>query len=265
MPDRFSEASPNRGDGAPDEPHLVEAQHLRKVRALTEDETGLRFEALVLFAEPLFDLYELDATEAFMIKHDPASADDSAVLALEAARLFWAYFSLPDAERAEQEDTLADFLLGPGHTPEDHADFETLLDRMADQWAMLTPEDRATAESANAPTLSLSALVAHPAFAHGAPGEAQEYGPDGLSEVEARALFAQPLFDTLADVDEMEAAMDRASSYWTMAHLAASERESHLTAFVQRSSAMANERAALEREARMMLARFDQLFPERRT
>lgn len=263
MPDRFPDPS-HAGDGAPDDPQHVEAQRLRKVRALTENETGLRFESLVLFAEPLFELYELDATEAFMIKHDPAAADDSAVLALEAARLFWAYFSLPDAERAEQENTLADFLLGPGHTPDDHADFEMLLDRMADQWSMLTTEDRATAESADTPTLSLSALVAHPAFAHGPSGEATMYGPDGLSEVEARALFAQPLFESLVDVDEMEAAMDRASSYWTMAHAEPSEREAHLSAFVQRAAVTPPERAVLEREGRMMLARFDQLFPEHR-
>lgn len=237
--------------------------HQQKVQILTRDETGLRFESLVLFADPLFELYGIDSSEAFALKHEPDEADEATVAVLEAARLLWAYFSIPDSVRHEQHDQLADYLLGPDHNPQDEADFDEIIERMQQQWEMLMPEDRAVAEGVEHQTLGLEALLAHPAFAMPSPKEeGGSYGPDGLGVLEAQALFAQPLLDQTTDPDEMEVALERASAYWEIAHTEGAARETALHAAVKSFGNSAEERGRVEQEARDMLTRFAELFPE---
>jgi hypothetical protein len=251
------------GDGA--SPAVDASERQAKVRSLVNEETGLRFEPLVLFAEPLFDMYDLDPGEAFALRQNPDDADEAVVAVVEAARLLWAYFRLSPAEQLDRHATLASFLLGPEHSIEEEADLEHLIDRMREQWDLLMPEDRQLAESAEAPTLGFDDLVAHPAFAAGhAVEERGTYGPENLSELEAQALFAQPLLDSASEPDEMEAALERASAYWELAHRRGAVRESLRSELVQQFGITAGERRRIEKEADEMLARFDQLFPEHR-
>lgn len=245
--------------------HLLLAQHQRKVRALVGNETGVRFDSLALFAEPLFELYDLDASAAFELHTHPDEADEATIAVMEAARLLWAYFSLSPKERAARHDTLAAFLLGPNATPEDEADLDAVLHVAESHWDLLTPEDVALAEGIEPTTLDFDALLAHPAFATPAadPTTEHTYGPDRLSEMEARALFAQPLLEREHDPDALDQAMERADEYWTLAHLQGLEREAYLDELVDAIALDADEAEAVRAEARTMLARFQSLFPNR--
>lgn len=258
-------ASAARGDGASalTDAHLLLAQHQRKVRALVDDETGVRFESLALFADPLFELYGLDAMAAFELHARPDEADETTVAVMEAARVLWAYFSLPAKQRTTRRDALAAFLLGPDAAPEDEADLDTLLDAVETHWDTLTPEDVALAEGVEAETLGFDALLAHPAFALPAAEHTAErtYGPERLSEMEARALFAQPLLEPHTDPDDLDAAMERADEYWTLARLHGVEREVYLDELVEALAIDEEEAAAIRAEAEAMTERFRSLFP----
>src|SRR5690606_39701090 len=73
------------GDGASamSDAHALLAQHERKVRALVTNETGLRFESLALFAQPLFELYDLDPAAAFELHQHREEADETTVAVME--------------------------------------------------------------------------------------------------------------------------------------------------------------------------------------
>jgi hypothetical protein len=81
-----------------------------------------------------------------------------------------------------------------------------------------------------------------------------------MSEMEARALFAQPLLEQETDPDELEEVMERADDYWTLAQLQGLEREAYLTEIVEANAIDADEAAAIRAEAEQMIARFQQLF-----
>ena len=258
-------AAPAGGDGASamSDAHALLAQHERKVRALVTNETGLRFESLALFAQPLFELYDLDPAAAFELHQHREEADETTVAVLEAARVLWAYFSLPEAERSARYGALGLFLLGPEATDEDEADLDTLLDMLESHWEALTPEDLALAADDEHPVLDFDALLAHPAFA---PPEGtatrRTYGPDRLSEMEARALFAQPLLEPHTDPDDLDAAMERADEYWTLARLHGVEREVYLDELVEALAIDEEEAEAIRAEALAMTERFRSLFPD---
>jgi hypothetical protein len=266
-PDLSPRSAPSSGgDGAsahPD-PHLLLAQHQRKVHALLSGTTGLRFDALALFAEPLFEVYGLDAAEAFALPRNPDAADEATVTVLEAARLLWAWFALPERVRAERRPALTAFLLGPEHEADEEQDLDHVLYRMEEHWDLLTEEDRQLAHAGPEPPLGFDALLAHPAFAQDAtaspPGP---YGPEGLSELEAQALFAQPLLDGTEDADQMESALERAHAYWELAHIRGSERELFLRELIHQFGREMGGAEGVEQEAHRMLARFAELFPER--
>ena len=270
MHDLFDDAflpdfAPAGGDGAsaPTDEHALAAQHERKVRALAEDETGLRFTSLALFAQPLFELYELDPAEAFALHAAPDTADETTVAVLEAARVLWAYFSLDAAGRAEHRPALADFLLGPAPGDEDMADFDVMLDTMEGHWDLLTPEDLDLARSDTHDLLAFDALLAHPAFHHEVASHPEPtYGAEGLGEMEARALFAQPLLERLDDPDDLDLAMERADEYWALAQLHGVAYEARLDEFVDAFALSADEGVQLRAEAEAMRARFRSLFPE---
>lgn len=258
--------APSRGDGADaltDEDRL-RAQQLRKARALAHDETGVRFESLALFAEPIFRLYDLDPSLAFSVKEHPTEADEVTVAVLETARVLWAYLSLPAQGRAARYDALAEALLGPNHGPDDEADLDLLLETVQAHWAAMTPEDLALAHSAETPPLDFDALLAHPAFAaeEAAPATERRYGPSQLNEMEARALFAQPLLGDATDPDALDAAMERAEEYWMLAQLHGLERGVYLQEIIDALALDEAEAARIREEAERMVRRFYELFPE---
>ena len=234
----------------------------RLTRTLADGETGVQYEALALFAEPLFSMYDLDAADAFRLREGPDAVADDTVALLETARVLWAFFSLPHSERAHMRQALAAQLVGEDPSEEDWMALDGLLDTVAVHWQALLPEEVEAAQDVEAETLDFEALLHHPAFRVGTLEDDAThagFGPDGLSETEARALFAQPLLEApevVVDPDAFEAAMERADAYWDLARTGGDP-----AAFAE-EHADRGERDAVEAEARRMQGRFRELFPE---
>ncbi|HLA64812.1 MAG TPA: hypothetical protein VK610_10325, partial [Rhodothermales bacterium] len=253
----------DNGPGAPPVPARVDA----RVDALVSEATGLRYDSLVLFAEPLFQQFGLDLADAFALRENPRAAEPEVVALLEAARLLWSYFELPAAERDGQRAALATHLLGAEPTEADWAEVEAVLAAVEPYWEAMSPEERAASRKPGTPWLDWDALMAHPAFQleseHAE--STRGFGPEGIGEMEARALFAQPLVEAAAadgDVDALEAAIDRATHYWTIATAHPGDQAGALDEAVATLAGSPAERPAVAEEARQMLARYQALFPE---
>ncbi len=236
----------------------AEALSERKTRlasALVTGETGVQYEALALFAEPLFSLYEHDPSEAFALRGNPEEADDEAVALLEMARVLWAFFSMPPPERAHKRPALAAQLVGDDPTDEDWLSLDALMDAAEIHWQALLPEEIAAAQATGHPTLDFEALLQHPAFHLGTEDIASVFGPESLSDAEARALFAQSMLDDAGpDIDAFEDALARADTYWDIAQQP--DPDDALESF-------ANEQpdpGVIRAEGRIMLERYRQLF-----
>lgn len=230
----------------------------RLLDAVVSGETGVQFESLALFAEPLFTLYDLEPGDAFAALTDPSAVSDDVVALLETARVLWAFFSLPVSERAHRRQALAAQLVGEEPDPDEWLDLEGVIESVEVHWKALSRSEIEMAEDTGHPTLDFDGLLAHPAFRiETDPDPAHAgFGEGGLSETEARALFAQPLLDSpevLLDEDAFEGAISRADAYWQ-----AAARGLSAEAVV---GELDDERATLE-EARMMLARHAELFPK---
>lgn len=236
----------------------AEALSARKARlasALVTGETGVQYEALALFAEPLFALYEHDPAEAFALRGDPAEADDEAVALLEMARVLWAFFSMPPPERAHKRPALAAQLVGDDPTDEDWLSLDALMDTAEIHWHALLPEEIAAAQATGHPTLDFEALLQHPAFHLGAEDTASGFGPESLSDAEARALFAQSMLDDVGpDLDAFEDALARADAYWEIA------QEPDPTAALDAFAREQADPAAIRAEGTRMMARYRTLF-----
>lgn len=237
----------------------------RLARVLSKGETGVQYESLALFAEPLFALYELDAADAFRLREDPTTVPDDAVALMETARVMWAFFSLSPAERAHKRQALASQLVGEDPSEEDWISLDGLIEMLEIHWQALLQEEINAAQQTGHPTLDFDALLHHPAFRvtdelHDA--TTAGFGPSGLSEVEARALFAQPLIEdpeVLIDPDAFDAALGLADEYWSLAQSTEGDPAPAAQAFAREH---AGDRSAedLEREAVQMIERYRELF-----
>lgn len=235
----------------------------RLTRVLVDGETGVQYESLALFAEPLFSSYGLDAADAFRLRDAPDDVADDTVALLETARVLWAFFSLPHAERAHKRQSLAAQLVGEDPSEEDWVALDGLIESTGIHWQAMLPEEVDMAQDTGHQTLGFDELLAHPAFHVGrAEDDASHagFGPDGLSETEARARFAQPLLESpevMTDPDAFETALARADDYWDLAR-----RGGDPDAFAKEVAAASGDRQRLADEARTMVERFRELFPE---
>ncbi len=261
--DPFSAFEPEE-DGF--EPLLDPASDTVAIRALVSGETGVSYDAIVLFAEPMFDLYGMEAGEAFALGHDSSAADPEMITVLSTSRVLWAFFSLPREVRAHKLSLLAAHLVGDHPTEEDWLEIEGLLEASEPYWSAMLPEEIRAAENTNHPTLSFDELLSHPAFQLSEETDALSFGPESLSEIEARALFAQPLLDdpdVLADPDAVEAAIERANAYWHLATLPESNQKDALADIIRQFSRGDGSPDAIRAEANNMVDRFHTLFPKR--
>lgn len=248
-------------DGAAAEAFATRKARLTK--ALLDGETGVQYESLALFAEPLFGVYELDAADAFRLRSEPDAVADDTVALLETARVLWAFFSLPHSERSHQRPALAAQLVGDDPSEEDWMGLDGLLETVEIHWQALLPEEIEAAQSTDHPVLAFDDLLHHPAFRVGPEEEDAThagYGTSSLSEIEARALFAQPLLEEpelLEDPDAFEEALQKADAYWALARDAGSaDAQAAADDFAEGDAAEAA-------EAVTMIERFRSLFPER--
>lgn len=268
MPD-FDDLDPFTSfDPAQDElePRLDPASDTVATRVLVSGETGVSFDAIALFAEPMFQLYGLDLAEAFSIKHDPAGANPEMVTVLSTSRVLWAFFSLPPKERAHKRPLLAAHLVGDHPDEEDWLEIEGLLEAVEPYWSAMLPDEIRAAQNTGYPTLGFDDLLSHPAFQLSEEPEDLAYGPDSLSEMEARALFAQPLLEdpaVMVDADAFEQAVERANAYWHLATVPQARQEHALGQIMIQLSQGDGSSDAIRSEARLMVDRFHTLFPKR--
>lgn len=263
--------------GAPLDPETVAAldgaaadafaqRKARLTRVLVNGETGVQFESLALFAEPLFSTYGLDATDAFRLRTEPEAVADDAVALLETARVLWAFLSMEPSERSHERQALAAQLVGEDPSEEDWMGLDGLIETAEIHWQALLPEEIEMAQQTGHETLDFESLLHHPAFRVGPEAEDAThagFGEGSLSEIEARALFAQPLLDdpeTQTDPDAFEAALARADDYWALARTAGDDPDGAAATFA-REHADGNEDAVRD-EARRMIGRYRELFPE---
>ena len=237
------------------------ARKARLTKVLVEGETGVQYESLALFAEPLFGVYELDAADAFRLRAEPDAVADDTVALLETARVLWAFFSLPPSDRAHKRAALAAQLVGDDPSEEDWMGLDGLLETVEIHWQALLPEEIEAAQSTGHPVLGFDDLLHHPAFRVGSEEDDAThagYGDSGLSEIEARAQFAQPLLEDpalMGDPDAFEDALQRADAYWALARDAGPDAQAAAREFAEGD-------AQEESQALDMIQRFRQLFPE---
>lgn len=236
-----------------------ETRRKRIIEVLVSGETGVQYHALALFAEPLFTLYDLDPTEAFALMTTPEKAGDESVALMETARVLWAFFSLPTASRAHRRQALVEQLVGGEAEEDDMMGLEGVIEAAEVHWQALLPEEIEMAQETEHPTLAFDDLLHHPAFrVADDPDPAHAgYGGGELSETEARALFAQPLLEApevMLDADAFDSALERADAYWEAASSGATPEA------VARQ--LADEGDGNVEEAREMLTRYAELFPE---
>lgn len=239
----------------------------RLIQALLDNETGVRFESLALFAEPLFTLYEIDPGDAFQLYQDPKTVSDETLALLETARILWAFFSLSPDQRAHHRSTLAMQLIGESPTDNDWVNLEGLLESVKVHWKALLDEEIQEAETSEYPTLGFEELLQHDAFRIGEVGGQANmgFGPDALSETEARALFSQPLFESeeiLIDADAFEHAVLRSDALWTLARRSNGDPQGMIASYVEEFASSESDQAMLQQEAQTMIERFKELFPE---
>ena len=68
--------------GFGEESDAFAARRARIVDALLSGETGVQYESLALFAEPLFTLYDLDPADAFTLRTEPETATETPTAAI---------------------------------------------------------------------------------------------------------------------------------------------------------------------------------------
>lgn len=241
--------------------------------AFLNGETGIRFEALATFAEPLFDLYEVDPRETLTTLDGQRATEEAATLlsVLEMARLLWAYCGLTPEEQATHLPALCQCLLGPQPTDEALQALDDLLEMMQQQWDGMDPFKRAAAEDMPGFAVpSLAQLLADMEDADGpsrAAAADAAYPTESFDLPEAFAHFVQPLLDdprVHADAERLEDVMARAQAYWELAQVPGDEYEERLCALVKLHAPDPAARHALRVEAERMVQHFFALFPDRR-
>lgn len=234
--------------------------------------SGIQFDVLARFAEPLFDLYELEPRSSLERGSEARSASELAMMlsVLETARLFWAFFLLNPAEADLHLPEFEARLLGDEASEEDRMDFIELIRVMEEQWESIEESVRQTAIVPDHPLPCFEELLDRYGLLHSSDATvavSPRFGPNQLELPDALALFARPLLDDLGidqDPDALEETLARANAYWDLAQASPDEFD-RLLYTIKRSFAMNRAEAdRVDSEARLMVERFYTLFPEQR-
>lgn len=238
----------------------------RGILAYLEGKTGIRYEPLVRFAEPLFQLYDLDIRSAGRSGADRRSDEMATLLAiLDTARLFWAYFLLDEIESVERIENLRRVFLGPRPSREDDSSLVELLQVLEDQWNEIGQTRIRSAGVEGYALPSFDELLAEYDARHGLEFSSNGQVPPQLSESpETLAAFAQPLLESIdaEDPELLDDAMARAQAYWELAQMTGEAYEQRLTSLARRFSDSNRSVAKVRIEAERMSTRFRSLFSE---
>lgn len=239
------------------------AELRRTLDAYLDGATGIRFDLLAQFAEPLFDLYQVDLRSTLSRNRERRDAEELSglIAVLETARLFWAFFLLNHDERSDRLDALQGRLVGPNLDAEERRSFLELLALMQQKWDEVQVELVAPGAATGYRPPPFDRLLAEYRTL-GTPTDTG-YGEDNLEPAEALALFARPLVDKASetgDVEQLEAAMERAGAYWDLAQATPDEYARQLAALKRRLATTPEEERDIEEEAATMAARYAELF-----
>ncbi len=242
------------------------------LQAYLDGKTGIRFATLAHFAEPLFNLYEIDPRASLNTDRSSRDAEELATLlsVLETARLLWGYFLLDETVSRSYFPELERCLLGCNADEEERSDFLTLLSIMEDHYFSMAATERTAARVPGYALPPFGALLenydASSSAGESFPGIDTRYGPDALELPDALALFARPLLDNLEaldDPDAFENTLARANSYWDLAQTPRDAFEVRLDHIARSYGRTPPEMQRIKQEALEMVSRFHELFPEK--
>lgn len=234
--------------------------------------SGIRFEALIRFAGPLFDLY--DVNWRVNDRKDTLSRDRdelaTMVAILDTARLLWAFMELDDREHLNLLPKLEDALLGPRAGDEERSNLLVLLSLLEEHWASFSPEQRREALDTTGYALpTFDMLLDEYQGRQPLPTRHRATnGPDDLDLPEALATFARPLLDDPAIAEQpdlLENRIERAQAYWDLATSDEAEFDRQLQRILETFADTEREQASIRKEAHRMVARFHKLFPTGQT
>ncbi len=253
---------------------------MRQVKRLQKEldrfvsgETGIPYDALIWFAEPLFELYQADPRPPDGSDRFTRDVNELGlqVAVLETARLFMAYVLLEPAEAERRYMQLERSLIGRDACERERIDFLELLHLMEERWYDLDESVQARIAEAFRHAAPFHVLLERYADtlspAETSPDE-ERYGPDRLDLPEAMALFSRPLLEhvhVLEDPDLLEDALARAGAYWNLVQLKEERYEERLARIVKQFAKSPDDERRIAEEALRMAAWFYELFPERRT
>lgn len=233
----------------------------RALHAFVREDTGVPFEPLVRFAEPLFEAYGVEPGRALALKtsREPDEAPEELLLVLETARLLWAYFALEGDTVLDALPQIEGALLQGEVGERERVALHLLLARLEDGWHQLESERLPTRSGQPAPTFET--LLAR----YGTLFPPEPELPHAEADADLLAEFARPLLDDprlLEDPDAFDRQMELAHALFEYAGLPEAERGATLERIARRFPESAARLPALAQD---MIARYHALFPDRPT
>jgi len=233
--------------------------------------SGVRFDALVRFAGPLFDLYDVEWRADDVL--DALSRDEeelTTMLALlDTARLLWSFFTLEEERSLDMLPDLEDAMLGRGAGDEERSNLLVLLSLLEEHRAAFTLEERTRAVDTPGYALpEFRVLLGAFQDRHRCllPRSPSTLESNRLELPEALALFAEPLLrdpGAEEDPDLVQERVERAQAYWDLATAAEGDFDERLEQIVEAFASTQAERSAIREEAQRMMARYKNLFADR--
>lgn len=168
--------------------------------AFVREDTGIPFDPLLRFAEPLFEAYGVDVGRARALRADAGAGDpepDELLLVLETSRLVWTAFGLDDAHAPQALADVKALIMPGAHDEQDVAMLHLLLARLEERWHELQARRLPAAGAAPLPFEAL-------AERYRALFPPQDDAPAPAASADELALFARPLLEDPAVADDLD-------------------------------------------------------------
>ncbi|HRR07631.1 MAG TPA: hypothetical protein PLO56_02970 [Rhodothermales bacterium] len=231
--------------------------------------TGLSFDALSRFSEPLWVFYGLEKSAVLDELEYTEDLDlmDTAVSIMESARLFWAYFRTPKEKKAETLGILEDRMLGEMPEPEDQEDFRELVEKMEAGFKRFSKTAIQQAEeNSGYKTQTFQQVIEALEADQPTPATTEIFLADDddvmTQSPDVLARFAAPLLEKIdpSDPDAFDESFSKAADYWEYARSPESEKPRILMVLKRKYAKRPEELALIENEAQMMSEQFVRMF-----
>lgn len=245
----------------PDETGLLVLR--RNLALYLEGATGIRYEDLLVFSEPLFQLFELDPRHTNVDGGERELEELSTLLSLlDLARLFWAYFLLEESQSPAALDDLTVTLLGPQPTAQEVLSMKELVQMLEDQWLVIAENAGNSTPPTGYSLPPFSELLEDYEHRHARHPAHDAHAASSADLPDALASFARPLFEevNLDDPAEIDDALARAQAYWDLARTSGPSYNRRLARVVERFAGQRRNEDSVRTEAAMMTRRYRELF-----